>query len=83
MISGIKTGRYLSIGSGKAKKSILMVQDIPILVDLICKHGGVYNVCDDHHPTFRELENVISVQLGGKKIIKAPFWVVNICAKDR
>lgn len=28
MIHGIKTGAYLSIAGGKAKKSILMVDDI-------------------------------------------------------
>lgn len=81
MISGIKTGNYLSIGGGKARKSILMYNDIPILIDLLCKKGGTYNVCDDNHPSFRELENCISQQLGGKRIINIPFWLANLCSK--
>lgn len=35
MISGIKTGRYLSIAGGHARKSVLMVQDIARLVHLL------------------------------------------------
>lgn len=80
MIKGISSGKYLSIGGGKAKKSILMVYDIPILIDLLAIHGGIYNVCDDTHPSFQELENSISNQLGGKKILKIPYWFAYICA---
>lgn len=81
MISGIKTGKYLSIGGGKARKSVLMVGDIPVLIDLLSKKGGVYNVCDDSQPSFRELEKSISGQLGGKKVINIPYWFANLCAK--
>lgn len=81
MISGIKTGKYLSIGGGKARKSILMVNDIPVLIDLLSKRGGTYNVCDDRHPSFGELEKSISYQLGGKKVINVTYWFAYICAK--
>ena len=36
MVNGIKTGKYLSIAGGKAKKSILMAEDIANLVPLEC-----------------------------------------------
>lgn len=81
MISGIKSGKYLSIGGGKARKSILMVNDIPILIDLLSQKGGTYNVCDDSHPSFRELEKSISNQLGGKKVVNIPYWFAKLCAK--
>ncbi len=81
MISGIKSGKYLSIGGGKARKSILMVTDIPVLIYLLSKKGGIYNVCDDNHPSFQELEKSISLQLGGKRVISVPFWFANICAR--
>lgn len=81
MISGIKSGKYLSVGGGKTRKSILMVNDIPVLIDLLSEKGGIYNVCDDSQPSFRELETTISTQLGGKKVINIPFWFANICAK--
>lgn len=81
MIAGIRTGRYLSIGGGKARKSILMVNDIPGLIDLLKDKGGVYNVCDDSQPSFRELEKSISSQMGGRKVINIPYGVAYICAK--
>ncbi len=81
MISGIKSGKYLSIGGGKARKSVLMVNDIPVLIELLKDKGGVYNVCDDSQPSFKELEDSIASQLGGKRVIGIPLWFAKICAK--
>lgn len=81
MISGIKSGKYLSIGGGKARKSVLMVSDIPILIDLLKAKGGIYNVCDDSQPSFKELEESIANQLGGRRIIGIPLWFAQMCAK--
>ena len=52
MVNGIRTGAYLSIAGGKARKSVLMVDDIAHLVPLVAEKGGVYNVCDDNNPSF-------------------------------
>ena len=80
MIKGIKTGRYLSIGGGKARKSVLMVEDIAHLVPILVEKGGIYNVCDDEQPSFRQLETVICTQLGKKLPISIPFWVAKCMA---
>lgn len=66
MIQGIRNGRYLGIAGSRARKSVLMVQDIASLVPLLAEKGGVYNVCDSYHPSFRELEAVICKQLNKK-----------------
>lgn len=81
MISGIKTGRYLSINRGRAKKSVLMVEDIARLVPLLAERGGVYNVCDTHNPTFGELEALIAKQLGKRSPISIPLWIATVLAK--
>lgn len=81
MIAGIKSGKYLSIGGGHARKSVLMVNDIPVLIELMKDKGGIFNVCDDHQPSFKELEDSIALQLGGKKIISIPLWFATLCAK--
>ena len=81
MIEGIKTGKYLSIRRGKARKSVLMVQDIANLVPLLVEKEGIYNVCDTHQPTFRELETVICTQLNSKIPLSIPYWLANIMAK--
>ena len=80
MIHGIRSGKYLSIAGGRARKSILMVQDIAKLVPLLAEKGGIYNVCDSHHPTFRELETIICRQLDKKQPLSIPYWVAKCMA---
>lgn len=80
MINGIRTGAYLSIAGGKAKKSVLMADDIAHLVPLVAEKGGVYNVCDDRNPSFGELEATIAKQLGMRKPISIPYWMAKCLA---
>ena len=80
MINGIKSGRYLSIAGSKARKSVLMVEDIARLVPLLAEKGGIYNVCDSYNPSFRELEDVICRQLGKKLPLSIPYWMAKSMA---
>ncbi len=80
MVNGIKTGRYLSIAGGKARKSVLMVDDIANLIPLVADKGGIYNVCDSNNPTFRDLERVISSQLNKKIPFSIPSWIAKCLA---
>ena len=80
MVNGIKTGKYLSIAGGKARKSMLMAEDIANLVPLVAEKGGVYNVCDDYNPSFGELESTIAKQLGKRKPISIPYWMAKCLA---
>lgn len=75
MIHGIRSGKYLSIVGNQTRKSVLMVQDIATLIPLLAEKGGVYNVCDSYHPTFRELEVTICKQLSHKLPLSVPFWM--------
>ncbi len=80
MVNGIKSGFYLSIAGGKARKSILMAEDIANLVPLVADKGGVFNVCDDYNPSFGELEECIAKQLGKRKPISIPYWLAKCVA---
>ena len=80
MVDGIRTGKYLSINHGKARKSLLMAEDIAHLVPLVAKKGGAYNVCDDEHPSFGQLEELIAKQLGKSKPISIPYWFAKCIA---
>jgi nucleoside-diphosphate-sugar epimerase len=80
MIKEIKRGRYLSIAGGKAKKSVLMVDDIARILPALIEKGGIYNVCDDWQPSFRELEILIAKQLGKKIPISVPSWMAKSMA---
>ena len=80
MINGICNGKYFSIAGGRARKSVLMVQDIANLIPLLAEKGGIYNVCDTYQPTFRELESVICRQLGKSMPLSIPYWLAKSMA---
>jgi nucleoside-diphosphate-sugar epimerase len=80
MIAGIRKGRYLSIADGKAKKSVLMVQDIAHLIPMLVRKGGIYNICDSSQPTFRELETLICRQVNKPLPLSIPYWLAKAMA---
>lgn len=80
MIKGIKSGKYLSISGGKSRKSILMVKDIANLTPSLAVNGGVFNVCDSEQPAFRDIEKIITHQLGKPLPLSIPFKLGKIMA---
>ena len=76
MIRGIKSGFYFDIAGGRAKKSIIMAQDIADLVPRLINKGGIYNVTDGYHPSFYELGKIISKQLNKKAPHSIPYCIV-------
>ena len=88
MIKGIATNRYLSIAGGKAKKSVLMVEDIARILPALIERGGIYNVCDDEHPSFRELGNINSRTIREKSPPSIPIgwpsqWLWQVICWER
>lgn len=81
MVQGIKKGFYLNIAGGKAKKSVLMAEDIARLLPLLEERGGVYNVCDSYQPTFGEISFSVAKQLGKRKPMNIPYWMACFMAK--
>ena len=39
-----------------------------------------YNICDDEHPSFRELEGLICGQLGKGAPLNIPYWLAKCLA---
>jgi nucleoside-diphosphate-sugar epimerase len=82
MITGIKKGYYVNIAGGDTRKSLMMIQDIAHLVLKIKDVGGIYNVCDNHHPSYKELSGCISKQLGKThNSLSIPYWMAWCMAK--
>lgn len=81
MVNGIKNRGYMNIAGGKAKKSILMAEDIARLLPLVVDKGGIYNVCDSYNPSFGELSVSVAKQLGKHTPISIPYWVAWCMAK--
>lgn len=80
MIKGIESGKYLSIAGGVSRKSVMMACDLAKVLPLCEEKGGVFNICDDSYPSFHELEQVISKQLGKSIPKNIPYWVANCLA---
>ena len=81
MVNGIRKGFYLNIAGGKARKSILMAEDIANLLKLTEDKGGIYNVCDTRQPSFGEIAEVVAKQLGKKKPLSIPYSAAWCMAK--
>ncbi|MGF7079874.1 NAD-dependent epimerase/dehydratase family protein [Mucilaginibacter sp. UYCu711] len=81
MIKGIDKGYYFNIAKGKAKKSIVLAEDVAKIIPVAANIGGIYNLTDGYHPSFSELSLVIAQQLNKSKPLNIPMWVANLIAK--
>lgn len=81
MIRAMKSRKYLSIGSAKARKSMVWIDDIAKLIPVLALTGGTFNITDGHHPSFKELEKVIAATLRIPMPVSIPLWVAKWMAK--
>lgn len=81
MIKGIKKGYYFNIAGGKAKKSMVLAEDVANSILKVAEIGGIYNLTDGYHPSFDELSNCLSIQLCKGKPMNLPLWLARIIAK--
>jgi nucleoside-diphosphate-sugar epimerase len=81
MIKGIKKGYYFNIAGGKAKKSMVLAEDVARSILKVVEIGGIYNLTDGYHPSFAELSNHISIQLCKEKSMNMSLWLARIIAK--
>lgn len=81
MVNAIKRRRYFNIAGGKARKSIFWVEDFAeITFKVINKKGGIYNVCDDNDPSFKEISLMITNALNKKSPKDIPLFVARSLA---
>ncbi|UFH33326.1 NAD(P)-dependent oxidoreductase [Chryseobacterium sp. C-71] len=81
MINAIKSGKYFNIAGGKARKSIFWVEDFAeITYKVINNNGGVYNVCDNNNPSFKEISDKISEILNRKSSVSIPYFIAKTIA---
>ncbi|MET6996598.1 NAD-dependent epimerase/dehydratase family protein [Chitinophaga defluvii] len=78
MIRGIRSGRYLSIGKADARKSIVWASDVAEIIPNVAKIGGIYNLTDGEHPSFKELEHAIATILGKNDPLSVPLPIAKV-----
>jgi nucleoside-diphosphate-sugar epimerase len=78
MLRMIEKGYYFNIGGGKAKKSMVLVDDVASFIPTVAAIGGVFNLTDGFHPSFKELS--LSIILRKKKIkpLNMPLFLVKL-----
>jgi nucleoside-diphosphate-sugar epimerase len=74
MLNGIKKGYYFNIDGGKAKKSMVLAEDVAKFIPKIKNIGGTYNLTDGSHPTFKDLSQTI----GKSGIINLPLIIAKL-----
>lgn len=75
MIKGIRKGYYFNIAGGSAKKSMVLASDVAKYILKASEIGGIFNLTDGYHPSFFELSEIISRQLGKSRSKNLPFWL--------
>jgi nucleoside-diphosphate-sugar epimerase len=81
MIRGIQKGYYFNIDGGKAKKSMVLAEDVAKFMLKVAEVGGIFNLTDGYHPNFNELSNLIAEQLGKNKPYHLPLTFARLAAK--
>lgn len=76
MMDAIKNGKYLRIGKGNARKSVVWAQDLAKLIYRGKGASGIYNLTDGYNPSFKELEDLIAKRYGKNHIFSLPLFVV-------
>ncbi len=80
MISGIAKGKYVTIGNGKARKSMVAASDVAKLISTVHSVTGVFNLTDGYHPSIREIEKAIERKVGSSIILSVPIIFAKIIA---
>jgi nucleoside-diphosphate-sugar epimerase len=80
MVNGIKRGIYFNVSKGTAKKSMVLVSDIPIAIKNAIGKSGIFNITDGYHPSLKELSTLISRQLN-RRIYNIPYCIAKSIAK--
>jgi nucleoside-diphosphate-sugar epimerase len=80
MIKAIQKSYYFNIAGGKARKSMVLAEDVAKIIIKASEIGGIYNLTDGYHPNFYELSHAVGKQFGKSRIFNLPFFVAKTIA---
>lgn len=80
MIKAIQKGYYFNIARGKARKSMVLAEDVAKIIIKASEIGGIYNLTDGYHPNFYELSNAISKQIDKSNPFNLSFFIAKTIA---
>jgi len=80
MINGIKKGYYFNIGTGDTRRSLVLAQDVARIIPSAASLGGIYNLTDGHHPSFKELSDYIALKHAYPRPKAMPYFIARLIA---
>jgi nucleoside-diphosphate-sugar epimerase len=85
MMDAIQQGKYVRIAKGNARKSMVLASDVAQLFNQWIgdekSSSGIYNLTDDFHPTFYELEEALKIKFNKKWIPTIPTFLAILLGK--
>lgn len=81
MLKAIDKGYYFNIDGGKARKSMVLAEDVASFISRVATMGGIYNLTDGYHPSFNELSLVISENKSKKKPMNMSITMAKLICK--
>jgi nucleoside-diphosphate-sugar epimerase len=80
MVQAIAAGRYLGVGGGEARRSLVRLADVVDTLPRLEEAGGVFHLTDGHHPSFAELEAALAAALGRRRPWRLPLPLARAAA---
>ncbi|RRB00887.1 NAD-dependent epimerase/dehydratase family protein [Larkinella rosea] len=77
----IRRGRYVHIGNGTARRSMVRADDVARIIPKAARIGGIYNLTDGVHPTVRELAEAIAQRTAQRPIPTIPIGLARFLAR--
>jgi nucleoside-diphosphate-sugar epimerase len=73
MVKAVVSNRYLGVGTGQTRVSMVMAGDVAGLLPRLPGHAGIYHLTDGYHPSFLELETALARAAGRRPPWRLPL----------
>jgi nucleoside-diphosphate-sugar epimerase len=77
----IAGGYYVRIKGNKARKSVVLAEDVARLLPDLSGKQGIYNLTDGVHPFFSEIEDALSWEAGKAIRFSMPLFILRWAAR--
>ena len=79
MVSHMRRGTYLRIGDGSARRSMVLAEDVALLIQSLSGASGTFNLTDGRNPSIAELDSALAKALG-RRVHVLPSFAASILA---
>jgi nucleoside-diphosphate-sugar epimerase len=81
MLQAMSAGRYLGIGDGSARRSMVWAGDVAAILPVVARDGGTYHLTDGIHPSFAEIETALACLADRKLPRRLPLPVARVAGQ--